>query len=147
MYTKKERRKREKERAWPRDSTHIKESALNLRNSWCKARRVNRRRADGRREEGSSGVVATVAVAVAVVAAATTTTAAVTAAENAGAAFWVSGFVPGPLNPVHQRHSRLSSRPLGPHPPPPPPLHRPPRSSERLLCAAHECGTVGQRTP
>lgn len=146
MHKERKRRRRERESTsrWPRDSTRIKESALNLRNSRCKARRVNRRRADGRREEGSSGVVATVAVAVA---AAATTTAAVTAAENAGAAFWVSGFVPGPLTPVHQRHSRLSSRPLGPRPPPPPPLHRPPRSSERLLCAAHECGTVGQRTP
>lgn len=106
-------RKRESSR-WPRDSTRIKESALNLRNPRTKVREwTEDRRGKG---IGLSGVV---------VVTATAATAAVVAAESAGAAFWVSGFVPRPLTLVRPRNPQS--------PPPLPPLR--PHEVRKGCCA------------
>lgn len=59
------------------------------------------------------------------------------------AAFWVSGFVPRPLTSVHPRNSPS----LPPALPPPPPLRPRTKFGKAAVRAAHECGTVGQRTP
>lgn len=75
---------------------------------------------------GLSGVAAVTATAAA----------AMVAAESAGAAFWVSGFVPRPLALVRPRNPRGLLL-----------LFDPTRFGKAAMRAAHECGTVGQRTP
>jgi len=124
---KKGEKKRKRESASSRrsrDSTGIKKSVLNLRNSLC------RTTGEGgeRREVGLSGVAAATA-------------------ESVGAAFWVSGSVLSPsftpaaplfLLIVHLLFHLLLLLSYSP---------TPTKFGKAAVRAAHECGTVGQRTP
>lgn len=64
---------------------------------------------------------------------------AVVAAESAGAAFWVSGFVPSLSSALATRDLLLPLLLFL--------LFDPTRFGKAAVRAAHECGTVGQRTP